>query len=205
MSAPATSAAILPAPAPLPTLRAATRDQHERLDRLIDVRRLGDGRRYGRVLQGLDGFLGAWEDHVAAALPAAWHGWLQRRSRRPFLQQDLRVLGLAGSTPPAAPLPALASAAAAWGSIYVMEGSALGGQVVTRSLAQAGLTRERGAAYFHGWGLATGSMWHEARRLLDEQLADHASLSQACDGARATFDALARHLELALHERASPA
>lgn len=204
MSLPALPPVAPSAVAPLPALRAATRNHHQRLDRLIDLRRLADGRRYGRVLQGMEGFLGAWEGHVATALPAPWHAWLRGRSRRPFLQHDLRVLGLAVRGP-LGPMPELASAAAAWGSIYVMEGSALGGQVITRSLAQAGLTPGRGGAYFHGWGPATGSMWHEARRLLDEQLADAARLSQACAGACATFDALAHHLELALHERPAPA
>lgn len=186
--------------APLPALRAATRAHHERLDRLIDLRRLRDGRRYGRVLQVMDGFLAAWESCVTAALPGTWHAWLRQRSRRPFLQQDLRVLGLAAG-PPLQPMPPFATAGAAWASVYVMEGSALGGQVITRSLGDAGLRPDRGAAYFHGWGPATGPMWKEVRLLLDQQLADPASLAHACDGACATFDALALHLETALHER----
>jgi heme oxygenase len=189
-----------PASAALPALRAATRAHHERLDRLIDLRRLRDACRYGRVLQVLDAFLRAWESGVTAALPAAWHPWLRDRSRRHFLQQDLRVLRLAAGPR----LPAMApftSAAAAWGSVYVVEGSALGGQVITRSLADAGLRPDRGAAYFHGWGPATGAMWKEVRSLLEDQLADPDALAQACAGACATFGALALHLELALHER----
>lgn len=200
MFAPDSRLCAPPVPGPLPALRAATRAHHDRLDRLLDLRRLGDRRRYGRVLQGMDGFLADWEAHVATALPAAWHGWLHRRSRRHFLRQDLRALGIA-STAPHGPMPGLGSAAAAWGSVYVIEGSALGGQVITRTLADAGLTPERGAAYFHGWGADTGRMWHDARRLLEGQLADPASLAQACEGACATFDALAHHFERVLHER----
>lgn len=191
---PATAAGALPA------LRAATRAHHARVDALVDLRRLRDARRYGRLLQVLDGFLDRWESHVAAALPPDWKGWLRDRSRRPFLQQDLRVLGL-GAGPRLDPMPALPSSGAAWGSVYVMEGSALGGQVITRSLAGAGLRPDRGAAYFHGWGPATEAMWKEVRTLLDRQLADPATLAQACEGACATFDALALHLETALHER----
>jgi heme oxygenase len=197
--------AVSPAPArgappALPALRAATRGHHERLDRLIDLRRLRDARRYGRVLQVLDGFLAPWEASVAAALPPAWEAWLHKRSRRPFLQRDLGVLGLAAGHRPR-PMPSLPTAGAAWGSVYVMEGSALGGQVITRSLADAGLRPDRGAAYFHGWGPATGAMWMEVRLLLPQQLADPDTLAQACAGACATFDALAFHLETALHER----
>jgi heme oxygenase len=121
------------------------------------------------VLQSFDAFLAAWEPTVAAALPAPWHAWLAARSRRPFLRQDLAALGIAPADAPAR-VPALPDAAAAWGSVYVMEGSALGGQVVTRSLAEAGLHPHRGAAYFHGWGGETPAMWRDFRATLERQL-----------------------------------
>lgn len=194
------SSPAAPRAGPLPALRAATRAHHARIDRVVDLPRLRDARHYGRVLQGLAGFLPAWEAGVAAALPGGWQTWLRLRSRRPFLQQDLRALGLPAGAPPAA-LPPLTTAAAAWGAVYVVEGAALGGQVITRTLAAAGLGPERGAAYFHGWGAATGAMWQEVRSLLDQQLADADSLAQACGAACATFDALTLHLETALHER----
>ena len=44
-------------------------------------------------------------------------------------------------------------------------------------------------------------MWRETRMLLDRHLSDPRMLAEACDGACATFDALALHLEIALHER----
>jgi heme oxygenase len=123
---------------PVPALRAATRSHHERVDRLIDLHRIGEAAYYQRILQGFDAFLRAWEARVLAALPPARHAWLHERSRRAFLQDDLRVLRIA-PLPHAAAVPALASAAAAWGSVYVMEGSALGGQVISRTLAHAGV------------------------------------------------------------------
>lgn len=159
---------------------------------------------YGRMLQVFDAFLAGWEPAVAAALPARWHRWLASRSRRPFLQQDLHALGLApaGIAPH---VPPLSTAAAAWGSLYVMEGSALGGQVITRSLAEAGLHPHRGTAYFHGWGAATGPMWRDFRALLELQLVAPEAAAEACDAACRTFDTLSNLLESALHERAPAA
>jgi len=198
-SRPAVSSALLPQAAdPLAALRRATRAHHDRIDSLMDPRRMRDPGHYGRVLQMFDAFLGAWEPAVAAALPGRWHGWLQARSRRPFLHLDLRSLGLARSTP--ATLPRLRSNAAAWGSVYVMEGCALGGQFITRSLAQAGLHPRRGAAYFHGWGGATGPMWREARAVLASELASPPANAQACEAARQTFEALSGLLEGTVHE-----
>ena len=185
---------------PLPQLRAATREHHARIDGLMDLRRMGDRRHYAEVLRVLDAFLAAWEPAVMAALPARWHEWLQARSRRPFLRADLRALGVAAA-PHGAAAPTLDGTGAAWGSLYVMEGSALGGQVITRRLAEAGLHPDHGSAYFHGWGDATGAMWREFRTLLEAQLAAPGAVAEACDAACRTFDTLSNLLESSLHER----
>lgn len=184
----------------LPALRAATHARHARIDALMDLPRLGAPERYPRVLQVFDAFLGPWEDAVAAALPAARRPWLRQRSRRAFLRQDLRFLRL---PPLAGDLPGLPlqTPAAAWGSLYVIEGSALGGQAIARSLARGGLGPETGAAYFHGWGAATGRMWREFLFLLDAELARPADIAAACAAACLTFDALSALLESHLHER----
>jgi heme oxygenase len=183
-------------------LRHATRAHHDRIDRLMDLPRMGERAHYGRVLQVLAEFLSAWEPAVSAALPGPWRPWLQARSRRPFLQHDLHRLHL--STPAPATLPPFARDAA-WGSVYVMEGSALGGQFIVRRLAEAGLHPGSGAAYFHGWGVATAGLWRETRGVLATQLADPAALAQACEGARSTFDTLSRLLENTVHERTAAA
>jgi heme oxygenase (biliverdin-IX-beta and delta-forming) len=187
----------------LATLRRATRAQHDRIDALMDLRRMQDRAHYARVLGVCDAFLAGWEPTVAAALPARWQPWLRARSRRPFLQQDLHRLGVAPGAP--ARIPSFAGPASAWGSVYVMEGSALGGQFITRNLAEAGLHPQCGAAYFHGWGDATGAMWREARAILARELDSDIALAHACASARLTFDTLSGLLEDCLHERAAAA
>lgn len=184
---------------PLPVLRAATRSHHERIDRLIDVRRLAEPARYARVLQVFAGFLPSWEAAVAAALPAPRRAWLARRSRTGFVARDLLALGLRQPAPVS--LPPFCSPEAAWGSLYVLEGAALGGQVITRALASRGLLPHNGAAYFHGWGASTAPMWREFRDLLDTELRHADALAPACEAACRTFDTLSGLLEQALHER----
>lgn len=160
-----------------------------------------DREHYARVLLVLDAFLAAWEPAVASALPPRWRPWLQARSRRPFLQRDLGQLGVARAHP--ARVEHLRDVASAWGSIYVMEGSALGAQFITRSLAQAGLHPESGAAYFNGWGAQTGAMWREARGVLASELVAPGAITHACEAACRTFDTLSGLLEDCLHERAA--
>lgn len=187
-------------PSALATLRQATRERHHRIDGLMDLRRFGQRDHYARVLQLFDAFLAPWEAAVAAALPAAAGPWLRQRSRRPFLRQDLHALGIA-ALPWRAPGLSFATPAAAWGSLYVIEGSALGGQVITRTLARAGVRPDHGGAYFHGWGDATGPMWAEFRARLESELPDPARVAAACGAACLTFDALSALLETLPHER----
>jgi heme oxygenase len=190
-------------PGALIALRGATRRHHDRIDRQMDLRRLAQPQRYVRVLQAFDAFHGSWETALAAALPPGLGPWLRQRSRRPFLRQDLQALA-------AAPAPwegelRLAGAPEAWGSLYVLEGSALGGQMITRTLAAAGIGRTQGGAYFHGWGARTGPMWQEFRLRLDAALATPDCVRRACAGACLTFDTLSALLEHALDERTAPA
>lgn len=199
----ATTPAALPPESALLALRAATHSRHRAIEQVMDLRRLRDPAHYARVLQVFDAFLGPWENAVAAALPPARRDWLRARSRRPFLQDDLRVLALRAHAASLPQLP-IATPAAAWGSLYVLEGSALGGQAITRALAPAGLRPGAGASYFHGWGEATGRMWQEFRALLETELAQPACLAAACEAACHTFDALSASLAERLHEPSGP-
>jgi len=196
---------VPPTDGALAGLRRATRERHARIDRLMNLRRMRERGHYGRVLLAFHGFLGPWEESVAAALPARWHAWLRRRSRRHFLREDLAALSLPTSPAAAANVPPLAGNAAAWGSLYVIEGSALGGQVITRALASAGLLPRHGAAYFHGWGGDTPALWQEFLQQLQEQVATPACIEAACAAACGTFDALTAHLHDHLNERAATA
>lgn len=189
---------LLPAAAPegvLPALRAATRTQHDRIEALLALEAPMPLARYGSILLGFERFLAAWEQEVRDALPARLHAWLRDRGRRGFVAQDLAFLGadvprLPGlAVPRCLPEPGVA---AAFGSLYVIEGSALGGQVITPRLRRdLGLEPGRGASYFHGHGERTGALWREFRLLAEQEIgADPARRRLACRAAEQTFEAL---------------
>ncbi|MDR7334227.1 biliverdin-producing heme oxygenase [Roseateles asaccharophilus] len=179
-------------------LRAATRPHHERIERLLGL----DGpmalERYGAIIGGFHGFLAAWEPEVRRAMPERLHGWLDARGRAAFAAADLAFLGApekAGDEVPNC-LPE-ASLPAAFGSLYVIEGSALGGQVITPWLKRdLGLEPGRGASYFHGHGERTGAMWRDFRqRAVAEVGDDDGRRRAACRAAERTFETLIRHFE----------
>lgn len=179
----------------LPELRAATRIHHDRIEQLLALDGPMPLARYATVMVGFERFLVRWEPEVREALPVRLHGWLAERQRSGFVAQDLALLAPhlpalpERAVPRCLPVPTLA---AAFGSLYVIEGSALGGQVITPRLKRdLGLEPGRGASYFHGFGERTGGMWREFRLRAAAEIGDSAAQRrEACRAAAQTFDAL---------------
>lgn len=179
----------------LPVLRAATRTQHDRIEALLALDAPMPLARYGAILLGFQRFLTNWERELRHALPPRLHGWLADRSRLGFVAQDVAFLGANVPSLPDQMAPSCLpepGVAAAFGSLYVIEGSALGGQVITLRLQRdLGLVPGGGASYFNGFGERTGAMWREFRLLAEHEIGvDPTRRHLACRAAEQTFEAL---------------
>lgn len=179
----------------LPELRAATRLQHDRIEQLLLLDAPMPLPRYVAILQGFEHFLAAWQQELREAAPPSVQGWLAARERLGFVRQDLAFLGAQRAHLDAHVVQRCLperSVAAVFGSLYVIEGSALGGQVITPRLQRdLGLEPGRGASYFNGYGERTSAMWREFRLRAAAEIGDDAARrSQACRAAVQTFDAL---------------
>lgn len=178
-------------------LRRVTRETHDRLELRTPLAALfAPGGRYSRDLHGdiLRRLLSLYRpveqrlwDH------SLFHGGGFARSLRrkvPLLERDLRVLGHdPDGVPDLAPVPTLTTEAAALGSLYVIEGSTLGGKMIAKELrAQLQLTEAMGAAFFVPYGSATGKVWSEFLLLLEEA-AEPMRLTEIGEGALAMFQA----------------
>lgn len=185
-------------------LRQATRERHEAIEALLGL----DGdiplARYRRVLCGFAAFLPGWEAAVEVALPTRLRPWFRSRARVPRVQRDLAALGVANH-PASGAAVALPSVAAAFGSMYVLEGSSLGGQVIARRMAHShGLDDSSGAAYFTGSGPRTGELWREFRDMLEEEIGTRPQAREDAQAAACrTFDALLQTFHPLLHEPAA--
>jgi heme oxygenase len=148
--------------------------------------------RFLAVLQRFYGFHAVWEEAIAR------HDALGRfhsaRSRLPHLRRDLEALGCGSEQIDALPLCARAGAlaageAAALGSLYVLEGSTLGGRVISRALSREPWFPQGGLAYFDPYGPHTGAMWLAFRRWCEEAGARH-DREAVVIGAKRTFSLL---------------
>lgn len=153
---------------------------------------------YQNVIKRFYGFWIDWQPHVAALLRDG--ALLEPRQRLYLLEADLAALGFSVNEVealPRCPPPVLRDAAEALGSLYVMEGSTLGGRVIERHVERhLGLKGQFGCAYFSGYGTGTGAMWRAFLARLDAEPAEHAE--RIGNGASATFECLAGWFNLDL-------
>ena len=181
----------------LQRLRGATDAAHRRLESRLDL--LSAPLDRGRFLSVLDRF---WGFHAEWEKALRGHGavaaLVERRSRTELLARDLAALGRTS-----AEIERLARCEAAgglarsrqtaFGSLYVLEGSTLGGRVISGALKGADWLPAGGLRYFDPYGAETGVMWRTFQGALRAESSD-ASDAAITQGAVETFDLLHRWL-----------
>lgn len=154
-------------------LRAATASDHDAVDAGFGRYDLSDADDYRAFLIA-----------HAKALPAV-EAWLEDipglaavRSRGEALAADLAALGEDMPAPMAFDLAP--SEAAGWGAMYVIEGSRLGGIMLSRAVPNGMPAAYLGAKHLSG-------EWRALLATIDQQPADEAWIADAVAGAKAAF------------------
>ncbi len=139
-------------------LKEGTQASHQALEHRLALSNGNlDRNRYRNLLQRFYGFYLPWE-----GLLAAWVGeLLPGREKVPLLMRDLAYLGSNIGAIPLCPfVPAVNSQAEAFGSMYVMEGSTLGGQLISRHLEKSlSFSNGDGYRFFRSYGPEVGRRW----------------------------------------------
>ncbi len=175
-------------------LRADTRPAHDALDRALNLDELtASPERYRELLARMYGFHAPLEPRLQRAL----RGIVTLRGRSSLLAEDLSRLGLddLDGIARCADLPPLSEPTVALGVAYVLEGSALGGQVVARVVRdRLGLGADSGVAFFSSRGRHVGVEWRAFGHACDAYLEAHGGGDRGVEGAEATFAAMHRWL-----------
>jgi heme oxygenase len=115
------------------------------------------------------------------------------RNKLPLLARDLESLGSdPGGLPRAAP-PELGDVDQAVGCAYVLEGSTLGGRIISRHV-QACLGVDVPRNFLECYGAKTGERWQEFRAALARHARGRDVENRVITGAKATFSAFTRWL-----------
>ncbi|MGY2290675.1 biliverdin-producing heme oxygenase [Pseudomonas sp. SDO528_S397] len=189
------------APSVLEALRCGTAELHVALEKRLPFFSPGlDAGSYRRLLQAYYGFYHPLETQLYenGLIPDGLDPAL--RLKTPTLVQDLRALGLddlaIAALPRCRSLPALDTPAACLGTLYVLEGATLGGQILRREIGRTlGLDAHTGAAFLSVYGAETGRRWKDFLDYLNA-VPLHAHARQwAVDAARSTFSCFEQWLD----------
>jgi heme oxygenase len=178
-------------------LRDATAEVHQRLHGHAGLGAVADGTishgDYRALLTRLWGFHRGFETTVVEAVDRlGLEIDLDERARSGLIEADLLALGMRRDA--IACLPACCAIhrprneAEVFGSLYVIEGSTLGGQQLARALGTLlGTGSVDGRRFFLGYGESHGAMWRAFLARLDALAGDAATEADVVVGAQTTF------------------
>ncbi len=173
----------------LERLKRETAAAHEAVEHSIPLMSADlDLDRYTACLQRMAGIVGAWEAEAARVAPKSLRPLLDERRRLHLLQDDLRTLGAPPATAPCCPaLPPMHTEPRLLGTMYVMEGSTLGGQLIARHLERTlGLMPGVGNSFFRSHAEHTGAMWRAFCGHLRSAIPEH-SAGEVIEAAQQMF------------------
>jgi heme oxygenase len=168
-------------------LKEATKTNHQLLEKklITNIRSIQTAEDYAKLIALFYGFFGGMEAKINEEIdPEKLPDYMQRR-KATALADDLIELGAA--MPALAngnELPPIANHLQALGALYVMEGSTLGGKIISKIIRQQ-LNKPdmAGLSFFNGYGEETDAMWQTFKAVLDQPLspAEQDVVVQAAD------------------------
>jgi heme oxygenase len=162
----------------LPRLKRETQSSHAELERRVDImNRVRTPSEYRTLLETFYGLYQPLESEIARSVEqiSRWLPDIGNRLRTPSLKVDLRVLGsVCPEALPLASVPPLRSLSKIFGCLYVLEGSTLGGQIISRQIgSHLDFTPENGCSFFACHGPETGNMWRKFSDAIEAYAVSH--------------------------------
>lgn len=169
-------------------IKAATQEAHQQLEKavILELKQVRNEADYSRLLQKFHGYFGALEAAITPHLSLQHLPDLQERRKAAVLELDLKDLGATTLQDPPPGLPGIGNVYQAFGALYVMEGSVMGGPIIVKMLKEkSGI--EKGLSFFSGYGPRTPEMWQTFRTQMNEVVRGSEAEAAAIDAANDTF------------------
>jgi heme oxygenase (biliverdin-IX-beta and delta-forming) len=167
-------------------LRDETRVAHSRLDETLGLLdRLNSLDQRGRLLAGYHWLHRETEAKIAPFLGEISDLDFPARRRSSLLAQDLAVLGHPARLDHPIRLD-IHTSGAAFGALYVLEGSTLGGRVILKELKLRGASLV-GLGFLDPYGNRTGDRWRSFLAILEREIKSSDQKAEAVTGALNTF------------------
>lgn len=172
-------------------LKAATETNHQQLEKqlVLRMKAISTKPEYAALLQLFYTYFGGLEEQIGRHINASHLPDYAGRRKTEALAADIRALGSAPEAKAEGDdLPPLHNALQAFGALYVIEGSTLGGQIISKMMArQLGLEGDEGLTFFSGYGEHSIPMWNAFKQALNIQAKTPAEEDEVIASADNTF------------------
>ena len=172
-------------------LKQGTKQNHQQLEKLVvaHLRPISSPEEYIKVLQMFSGYFGALEDKIKKYISNSQLPDYAGRRKTESIANDIKIMG--GTVPAKAKeneLPEIKNYLQAFGALYVIEGSTLGGKIISQMVAkQLNLTDSNALSFFSGYGNETDRMWASFKEVLDSNFQNPEEEKIITDTANETF------------------
>lgn len=184
-------------------IRTATKPIHTRLDEglMPAFQRIDSKERYAAMLKAFYGYFKPVMDAIDQHLDRAYLPDYAERRKPSLILDDLEALGMDTDIIPAAGLPAITDSSTAFGALYVLEGSTLGGVYLSSVLAKnMPADAAKALQFFYGYGKESKERWTAFVDQLNTFAAQTGNEEAIVIAAVDTFTCFQQHLEKALQQ-----
>lgn len=145
------------------TIKEVTQTQHQQLEKALvaKMKAIRSMQGYVDLLKMFYGYFGGLEQQINRYINSSYlHDYDQRRKTNAMADD---IIALQDSVPVTASgndLPAINNSLQAFGALYVIEGSTLGGSIISKMMQQhLQFNGQKGLSFFNGYGEQTHQMW----------------------------------------------
>lgn len=172
-------------------LKAFTATNHQELEKILigQMRNISSDKAYAALLQLFNNYFGSLEAQVSQYINESnLADYLQRRKSKSLESDIIALGGTPAKTIHADDLPEIKNSLQAFGALYVMEGSTLGGPHIARMIQKKlHTTALTGFSFFESYGADMMPMWDTFKEVLDKQANDEVEQQIILDAADQTF------------------
>ena len=149
-------------------IREATADSHKQLEEKLFpfINNINSNKDYGKLLNAFYGYIFPVQEMIAAHIDRTIVPDMEQRRNAARITEDLFSISVEPHHQFATDLPLINDHASALGALYVLEGSTLGGKIISKTISER-LGKNEGLSFFRGYGAETGSMWKKFTQYLE--------------------------------------
>ena len=172
-------------------LKLNTLPVHQQLEKALiaKMRSISSADQYVKLLQFFYSYFSALEDQINNYITIDMlPDYFIRRKTKNIIEDIKNFEGVIPEKAPPEKLPDITNHLQAFGALYVIEGSTLGGKVISKMMeSKLDFNNKKGLTFFNGYGNDTETMWQSFKYALNKQSLNETDDNEIINTANLTF------------------